>query len=895
MRLRTIVNVSAVLVVLGAAAPAQGAVTCGFAAGAATVSMSAAGDSASIAVGTGANAGRIMVGVTACGAATTTTTDTIVVNGTTGAENVTVDLSGGQFAPGVSAEGSGLAEIEFVVDLSTGVLDRVTVTGSGSADDVALGLSGLNLNADDDVDVSIANAELGTLTGSDGADVLSGAGDGVTGAATLLDLTMSGDGGNDTVTGGEGDDTITGGTGSNTLAGGAGDDTLTGGQGDDTLAGGGGGDTLTGGLGNDVFDEGADSNGTDTMAGGGGNDLVTYGARSAGVFVTLDGVFDDGQAGESDNVGTDIENAVGGAGDNVMTGSGSANDLTGGLGDDTLDGAAGDDILNGGLGSDRLTGGTGNDDVFGDDGDDTVVEGAGNDNVQAGTGVDVDTLDYSGVTGGVSLSLAVSSPQATGGAGTDTVSGFENLTGGSGADVLGGDAGANALAGGAGNDTFLADAGDDTIDGDLGTDTVDFSSFAEGVTVVLGPVSGSAPGSATTATMGTDTLFAIANVTGGASGDSLTGEAGANVLIGGDGDDTLAGLRGNDTLDGGTGADSLDYSTADAGITLNLASLAAQNTGGAGTDTVLNAENAVGSPFGDVLAGTVGDNTLDGGGGIDTADYSATTLGVAVDLGAAGAQDTGTAGIDTLVAFESLTGGSGRDVLTGGPGANTISGGAGNDTLHATAGGDALDGGTGSDTVDYSGRPPGANVNLTTGMATSSGATDLLTTLENVIGSPGADMLVGDGAVNTLSGGAGNDTLRGLAGADSLVGGSGADTVDYSTFFPANGRIGVVVNLATGEAVGDGTDSLAGIQNVRGSSFDDRLLGSPQANALKGLDGNDFVFGAAGRDLLDGGNDADTLEARDSTRDRVYGGAGRDRARVDRSRDLVRSIQVFLS
>ena len=135
------------LVALGAAAPAQGAVTCGFGAGTATVSMSAAGDSASIAVGTGANAGRIMVGVTACGAATTAVTDTIVVNGTTGAENVTIDLSGGQFAPGVAAEGTGVAEIEFVVDLSTGVLDRVTRDGEHRRGHDHAGASGANLNA----------------------------------------------------------------------------------------------------------------------------------------------------------------------------------------------------------------------------------------------------------------------------------------------------------------------------------------------------------------------------------------------------------------------------------------------------------------------------------------------------------------------------------------------------------------------------------------------------------------------------------------------------------------------------------------------------------------------------------------------------------------------------
>jgi Ca2+-binding RTX toxin-like protein len=494
----------------------------------------------------------------------------------------------------------------------------------------------------------------------------------------------------------------------------------------------------------------------------------------------------------------------------------------------------------------------------------------------------------------VTLSLAVSSPQATGGAGTDTVSGFENLTGGTGADVLSGDGAANTISGGAGNDSILGDDGDDTIAGDLGADTVDYSAFATGVTVVLGPAGGTSPGSATT-TLGTDSLLGLENVTGGAGSDTLTGEAGANVLTGNDGDDSLAGLRGNDTLDGGTGSDSLDYSAADGGITLNLASLAAQNTGGAGTDTVLTAENVLGSPFGDVLAGTVGANTLDGGAGIDTADYSSSGLGVTVDLSAAGAQDTGTAGVDTLVALESLTGGGGRDVLTGGPGANTISAGAGNDKLLATAGGDVLDGGAGSDMVDYSTRPPGVTVNLTTGVGVGSGDIDLLSALENVIGGSGADVLTGDGAVNALNGGDGNDTLRGLAGADSLTGGSGTDTVDYSTFFPANGRIGVLVDLAIGEAVGDGVDALAGIQNVRGSSFDDRILGNSQANTLKGADGRDVVSGAGGTDLLQGGNGADTLQARDGVRDRVYGGAGRDRARVDRGRDRVRSIAVLLS
>jgi Ca2+-binding RTX toxin-like protein len=888
--MRTIVTLSILAIVLGAAVPAQGAVSCGFAAGTATVSMSAAGDSAAIAVGTGVNAGRIVVGVTPCGLATTLLTDTIVVNGSTGAETVTIDLSGGQFAPGVAVEGSGLSEIELVVDLSTGVLDRVTFTGSAGDDAIVLGAAGANIDGDDDVDVTLAGVELGTVNAGGGADAVSGMGDAVTGSPSLLGLTLNGDSGDDVISGGQGDDSISGGTGNNVLFGGDGDDTLTGGTGDDTLAGGMGGDTLTGGLGNDVFDESDSLTGTDTMAGGGGNDFLTYAARSAGVTVTMDGVFDDGEAGEFDNVGADIENAIGGNGDNVLVGSTAGNDLAGGPGNDVIDGGSGDDTLSGGLGNDRETGGAGNDFVFGDDGDDVILEGAGNDVVTGGD--DVDLLDYSGVTGGVTVTLGTTSQ--TGGAGTDQVTDFENLTGGSGADVLEGDAGSNVLSGGAGNDTFRGDAGDDLIDGDSGTDSVDYSSFGEGLTVVLGPVSGASPGSAATATLGTDTLVAISNVTGGTGNDSITGEAGNNVLSGNDGDDTLVGLRGNDTLDGGAGSDTLDYSAADAGVTLNLANLAAQNTGGAGTDTLSANENVIGSPFGDVLTGTVGDNLLDGGAGIDTADYSTSTQSVAVDLSVVGGQDTGSAGTDTFAAMENVTGGSGRDTLTGDAGPNVLTGGAGNDVLRASAGGDVLDGGTGLDTVDYSLRPPGVTVNLTTGFGASPGALDLITASENAIGGTGADLLVGDAAVNSLDGGAGDDRLRGLGGADVLVGGGGSDTVDYSTYFPTNQRIGVVVNLTTGDAAGDGADSLSLIENIRGSSFDDRLVGNTLVNTIQGAGGADYIMGGMGRDVLRGGDGNDTIQARDGFRDQVFGDVDRDRARVDRGRDVVRSVAVFL-
>ena len=70
--------------------------------------------------------------------------------------------------------------------------------------------------------------------------------------------------------------------------------------------------------------------------------------------VDLDGVADDGQAGEGDNVGADVENVSGGSAGDRLVGDEDANVLIGGAGDDTLDGQDGRDALIGSAGSDSL-------------------------------------------------------------------------------------------------------------------------------------------------------------------------------------------------------------------------------------------------------------------------------------------------------------------------------------------------------------------------------------------------------------------------------------------------------------------------------------------------------------------------------------------------------------
>ena len=135
---------------------------------------------------------------------------------------------------------------------------------------------------------------------------------------------------------------------------------------------------------------------------------------------------------------------------------------------DTITGSNVANTLHGNGGNDRLSGLGGNDFVDGDDGNDVIDGGTGNDRLLGGAGID--TLSYASATSRVVASLAKTGAQSTGGGGTDSASGFENLTGGAGADILTGNALANLLVGSRGNDTLSGAAGNDTLSGGTGAD-----------------------------------------------------------------------------------------------------------------------------------------------------------------------------------------------------------------------------------------------------------------------------------------------------------------------------------------------------------------------------------------------------------------------------------------
>jgi Ca2+-binding RTX toxin-like protein len=368
----------------------------------------------------------------------------------------------------------------------------------------------------------------------------------------------------------------------------------------------------------------------------------------------------------------------------------------------------------------------------------------------------------------VSVSLAITTAQATGGSGSDTLVGIENLTGSNFADTLGGNAGANTLIGGLGADTMSGGDGNDsyTVD-NIGDSVVETNALAAGGVDRVN------------STLAAYTLGA--NVEEGritaAGAANLTGNTLANTLFAG---------AGSNVLDGGAGLDTVSYAFATAAVTASLGLTTPQATGGSGLDSFVSIENLTGSNYADTLAGNAAANLLNGGVGADTmsgGDGSDTyTVDNALDLVVETNAVATTGGTDLVnVSLANYTLGAnvenGRITATG---AATLTGNTLANTLYAGAGANKLDGGAGVDTVSYQYAGAAVRVSLASqgvAQATGGSGSDTLLGIERLVGSNFADTLGGDAAANVLNGGAGNDVLDAAGGNDVLTGGLGLDTL----------------------------------------------------------------------------------------------------------------------
>jgi Ca2+-binding RTX toxin-like protein len=345
---------------------------------------------------------------------------------------------------------------------------------------------------------------------------------------------------------------------------------------------------------------------------------------------------------------------------------------------------------------------------------------------------------------------------------------------------------------------------------------------------------------------------------GNGEADEFFGSWGDDTLVGEGGDDFLDGQEGNDTLAGGAGNDKL--------------------RGNSGNDTLSGGDNADdlnGGDGNDTLNGDAGDDDLNGGDGNDF-----------------------------------INGGTGHDKIHGGFGDDVLRGESGNDTIFALSGADRVDGGSGDDTIHVEGGSSSRyhqifggigndtiyvddeKVKVDAGEGNDAIRADL-DFEQYLIGGNGADRFVitgidpfsassgrlpyidgGIAGLTTVDGGlfGGSETVTQiLRGADTSV-----DTLDLSGLGTAvsvdlgiSAFLGVASQVDIEGNIVSATQraTIAGIENVDGTNFNDKLDGNDVRNVLRGGDGKDTINGFGGDDTLFGGNGADIL----------LGGAGSDR------------------
>ena len=284
--------------------------------------------------------------------------------------------------------------------------------------------------------------------------------------------------------------------------------------------------------------------------------------------------------------------------------------------------------------------------AIGGSGPDTIIGNSANNVLSGGAGQD--TVSYARATAAVQVNLGLTTQQATGGAGNDTLSSFESLIGSAFDDTLTGAASTVSISGGDGNDRivsigggtrdlnggngddwFVAGTGTDSIYGGAGFDTIDYSNKTVGQKINLA------------------LLNSIERLVGTAFADNFTSSIAGSILLGGGGNDTLTGHSiGAITIQGGTGNDTYVVSRSDdtiaeaadegtdlvqayASVTLGtnvenltLLQLVADPFAGASYNPNAVAPpsdfNGYGNDLANVIIGNQGANVLSGRGGADT-------------------------------------------------------------------------------------------------------------------------------------------------------------------------------------------------------------------------------------------------------------------------------------
>ncbi|MES0869334.1 calcium-binding protein [Pseudovibrio sp. SCP19] len=631
---------------------------------------------------------------------------------------------------------------------------------------------------------------------------------------------------------------------------------LYGSDGDDTFVGTSGRDEIYG------------SEGADTIDGKGGTDIINYLLSDAGVTVNLATGQGSGGYAEGDQI-SNVESIIGSYHDDVLIGDDGNNNLFAQNGNDHLEGGGGDDWLNAyGSGADYLDGGSGNDTVR---------------YRWSRSGVTVDLTDQSNNAGDAAGDVYVSIENVMGSNSYDDHitgdAGDNKIWGYGGNDTLDGGDGNDTILGGNGNDVLKAGNGDDYLDGGAGDDAFH---YGEGTTTFRYDLGD-----------GNDIIHVNHDVDASYNDKVVFGPgispADVTVTRQGEGTDKYGDERDNLDLlltfkDGGTLLIKEAFFYGPNGFAFGELHFSDDTIWNWESFNKMRFENA--GDEGEELAGTLGNDVIDGRGGDDKID--------------------GYSGDDHLI------GGAGNDTLQGHDGDDHLEGGAGNDKLSSSAGNNILDGGDGNDTF----------FSITYGE-------------DQILGGSGDDTIYAVTGTSVITGGEGDDTIN-VSTAEVTVHydlGDGNDIVDL--WYPEkthhkNHKIifgsGISPDEVTVMRVGEGTDANGNsrddlsllltfkdggtllIKNVfyygpthlnfsefqfsdgtvwnweffnkmlyeNASDADDYLVGTLGDDTIHGLGGDDEILGHSGNDHLIGGEGNDDLFGGEGN-DHLEGGVGEDK------------------
>ncbi len=600
-------------------------------------------------------------------------------------------------------------------------------------------------------------------------------------------------------------------------------------------------------------------------------------------------------------------------------------------------GGKGDDILRGSESADHLTGGEGADNLYGGNGADTLIGGSGDDTYHfSGTAWGGDTitellnggsdaLSFQTITTALNYSITSAGVTVTGSGQTlSSVANIEKLVAGKGtntftfannwadkivvdtttgatvdlnfsavtsdlyftikangtvevADVATRTGGHRAIIEYADNSTavagtnyFIFEAGANlpgNLTGGTGRNILDYSQFNQTIDLINSATIPGVTGTLTAAGSGTFEVIGSAKqdlLDVATGGTSLSGMAGDDYLIGDSSNDTLTGGTGNDILTGAGGTDTLTGNQGDDTYFISA---------DWGTDTI----NELRKEGNDTLSFAGMDaQTTPVVGAItavpDTRDLllSISSAALTVTEGA----NTLTAATDSFPYIETLIGGEGNNSYTFADnwGTGSVSG----KTYYASkiTIDDTHTAANKSGTLDFS----AVTSDLTFTLTESAGVTTV--TVTTVVS--GKQYKVIATGIENITGGSGNNTFvfKGAATVPgSLTGFSGAGTavLDFSNYASAvNVSLSAASNIDA--ATANATTLIKTITNVNdliGSDFADSLTGDSLENTIEGGDGIDTISGEGGADILKGGAGDDVITG-GAGNDTLIGGSGAD-------------------